>query len=280
MAIEKSKPVLLLGIDLEDVREYVSGGMSYRDRLETNTQVILQTLEYWGVSATFFTVGSVARRYPSLLRDIALAGHEIAAHGDTHTQLAKLGPNQMETDLARNLDALSVSEFGPVKGFRAPTFSLTQDTQWAYKVLADAGIEYSSSVLPGSNPLYGWPGFGRCARTMPSGVLEIPVAVHSRPLPPLPIAGGVYLRVLPFFLTRWACRRGDREGPITTYLHPYDIDTEQERFMHPDLNNNRLMNALMYWNRGQALDRLARLVKDCTVSRYCDWARNCGLGEK
>ena len=62
MAIEKSKPVLLLGIDLEDAREYVPGGMTYRDRLETNTQVILQALEYWGVSATFFTVGNVARR--------------------------------------------------------------------------------------------------------------------------------------------------------------------------------------------------------------------------
>ena len=56
MTIEKSKPVLLLGIDLEDVREYVPGGMNYRDRLETNTQVILQALESWGVSATFFTV--------------------------------------------------------------------------------------------------------------------------------------------------------------------------------------------------------------------------------
>ena len=274
MPIENSKPVLLLGIDLEDVREHIPNGMNYRDRLETNTQVILQALEYWGVSATFFTVGSVARRYPSLLRDIALAGHEIAAHGDTHTQLTKLDPNQMEADLARNLDALSVSEFGLVKGFRAPTFSLTQDTQWAYKVLADAGIEYSSSVLPGSNPLYGWPGFGCHARTMASGVLEIPVAVHSHPLPPLPIAGGVYLRVLPFFLTRWACRRGDRKGPITTYLHPYDIDTEQERFMHPDLNNNRFMNALMYWNLDKALTRLAQLVKDCTVYRYFDWVRS------
>ncbi len=100
MTIEKSKPVLLLGIDLEDVREHVRDGMSYQDRLETNTQRILQALEHWGVSATFFTVGSVARRYPSLLRDIALAGHEIAAHGDTHTQLAKLGPNQMGADLA------------------------------------------------------------------------------------------------------------------------------------------------------------------------------------
>ena len=56
----------------------------------------------------------------------------------------------------------------------------------------------------------------------------------------------------------------------------YDIDTEQERFMHPDLNNNRMMNALMYWNRSKVLDRLARLVNDCTVYRYCDWVQNYG----
>ena len=75
-------------------------------------------------------------------------------------------------------------------------------------------------------------------------------------------------------------RRDDREGPITAYLHPYDINTEQERFMHSDLNNNRVMNTLMYCNRGKSFDRLARLVKDSTVSRYCDWVRNCGIGKK
>ena len=80
----------------------------------------------------------------------------------------------------------------------ADVFSLTEKTQWAYDILAELGIRYSSSVLPAPNPLFGWPEFGVSARRMTSGVLEIPMTpARVGPLR-VPVGGGVYFRVLPF----------------------------------------------------------------------------------
>ena len=269
---------LLLGIDLEDVRDQIPDGYRYRDRVEKNVDLLLDFLEEQGAHATFFTVGSLSRRLPAMVRRIHEQGHEVAAHGNTHTQLTKLTPETFSQDLSENLDCLTSVTGSGVCGFRAPTFSLVESSQWAYEILANQGIKYSSSVLAARNPLYGWPGFGTRPRLMAPGVLEIPISLHKPPLPGVPLGGGVYLRVLPFFLTRWSLRRHGTEMPITTYLHPYDIDVAQERFMHPDLNGSAFMNALMYRNRNKALPRLAALMRGRTIWRYCDWAEQSSEG--
>jgi hypothetical protein len=106
---------------------------------------------------------------------------------------------------------------------------------------------------------------------MRPGLVEIPVSLHRTPLPQVPLLGGVYLRVLPFSLTRISLFRHNRELPVTSYMHPYDIDQDQERFMHPDLDGNRLMNWLMYQNRNKTLSRLSKIMASCRTWRYIDW---------
>jgi hypothetical protein len=147
-----------------------------------------------------------------------------------------------------------------VRGFRAPIFSLTARTAWAYEVLAELGFTYSSSVLPHQNVLYGWDSFGtECTRTAP-GVWEIPLSVSGILGRKIPFAGGVYFRILPAALTHWLVERClSRDRPVVGYFHPYDIDGEQERFMHPELGDSPLLNALMYVNRTRLLGRLDAL---------------------
>ena len=75
---------LLLSVDLEDVRDWVKDGYSYRAAVPANTRQYLEQFRQWGVQATFFIVGRVARRYPQLISEIVEAGHELACHGDVH----------------------------------------------------------------------------------------------------------------------------------------------------------------------------------------------------
>jgi polysaccharide deacetylase family protein (PEP-CTERM system associated) len=280
-SVEARQP-LLLGIDLEDVRDQIPNGHQYQDSLKGNVLRLLKSLGESQAKGTFFTVGALARRHPELIREIASQGHEIAAHGDNHTQLTKMTPKEFAEDLKRNLSALAEAQSNNVVGFRAPTFSLTPKTQWAYEILAEHGVTYSSSVLPARNPLFGWPDFGLHARVVSetSGVLEIPMTLHAKPLPQVPLAGGIYLRVVPFALTLWSLKRQNSQAPITTYIHPYDIDTAQERFMHPDLNENKAMNWLMYVNRDKALHRLGQLIGKCSVWRYCDWVEKWRVSQE
>jgi polysaccharide deacetylase family protein (PEP-CTERM system associated) len=264
--------VLLLSIDLEDVRDWVENGHQYKPGLDRNVAKYLEFFAELQVRATFFVVGSIARRYPALIKTILGAGHELACHSDTHLQITKQSRKEFYEDIIRNKQTLEELSGQPVTGYRAPTFSLIPETAWAHEELARAGFRYSSSVLPSRNPLYGWQEFGTETRRMESGIWELPMTLHDIPMWHNPIAGGVYFRVLPFWLTLAGVKRCLRQNiPVTTYFHPYDIDTEQERFMHPDLNNSRLLNLLMYIGRAKVLDRLRRIRRLSDFMPYGDY---------
>lgn len=270
---------LLLSVDLEDVRDWVKDGYSYREAVPGNTRQYLDQFKDWGVKATFFIVGRMARRYPQLISEIVEAGHELACHGDVHLQLDKLSPQSFRDDLRENLAALKNAGGKDIRGFRAPTFSLTEQTSWAHEVLADLGFTYSSSVLPAKNLLYGWPEFGENARKMDNGLWELPATLHRIPGLQVPMAGGVYFRVLPFLLTRWAIgRRIEKGQPIVTYFHPYDIDTEQERFMHPDLGDKKHLNMLMYIGRAKVFKRLDTLHRRFPFMPYGEYVSQLQAG--
>lgn len=260
----------LFSVDLEDVRSLIPDGSRYRDRVPDNVERYLGLLARHDVHATFFTVGDVARRYPELVARIAGAGHELACHTSDHTPLERLGADGLRRDLERNRGDLERAGASGVCGFRAPIFSLTERTAWAYDVLAAMGFTYSSSVLPHRSPLYGWDGFGGPCVRMSSGVWEIPVSASGFLGWEMPFAGGVYFRVLPLSVVRRLVGRRLASGtPVVGYFHPYDVDVEQERFMHPELGGWRMLNALMYVNRGRVLRRLDALMRDgARVLRY------------
>jgi polysaccharide deacetylase family protein (PEP-CTERM system associated) len=268
-------PLFLFSIDLEDVRTMIPGGDRHRPRVPEMTGRYLEFLRTHRARCTFFTVGQTAREYPSLIREIAAEGHELACHTDTHKPLTELDRASFRDDLIRNRDALAVGGT-EVVGFRAPTFSLVERTSWAHEVLADLGFRYSSSVIPAKNPLFGWPEFGSAPRAV-SGVMEIPVNIRAS-TPRVPFGGGVYFRVLPRLMIESSFRAAAAANqPVVGYLHPYDIDTEQERFMHPGLDGSRFYNRLMYVGRGGVFARLSRLMNaGWRIEPYRDFVRSLG----
>ena len=250
----------------------IPDGERYAPRVAANVERYLEVLDRHGARCTFFTVGALARQQPELVGRLVAAGHEVACHGADHTPLERLGREGFRDDLKRAVDDLQRAGAGPVCGFRAPVMSLTPRTPWAHDVLAELGFVYSSSVVPAGTALYGWPGFTReCVRTG-AGVWEIPVSVLGGRRG-VPFLSGVYFRLLPFALVRVAFRRVlDAGRPAAGYLHPYDVDTEQERFMHPELGGSRALNQLMYWGRRRVCKRLDRLFGDgAEVMPYRDY---------
>jgi polysaccharide deacetylase family protein (PEP-CTERM system associated) len=259
----------LFSIDLEDVRLLIPQGANYRERVPVMTERVLTLLKSIDARITFFVVGQVARLYPSLIKEIIAEGHEIACHTDTHLPLDRHTPASFERDISNNLESLFKAGATHVDGFRAPTFSLTQKTEWAYKILNRVGITYSSSVLPENNPLYGWKEFGKTPRLI-DGVLEMPITTSSLGPLKVPFAGGVYFRVLPLLLQKWLFAR-ERADAVLGYLHPYDIDSEQERFMHPGIGGSKLYNLLMFINRSRALGKVEYLCSRYRVLPYREY---------
>jgi polysaccharide deacetylase family protein (PEP-CTERM system associated) len=262
----------LFSVDVEDARLMIPNGERYRPRVEPMTLRYLDWLDRHGFSATFFVVGDVARRHPDLVREIVRRGHEIGCHSNRHIPLDQQSPDEFRADVSECLAALARCDAGTVVGYRAPTYSLIKTTSWAYDILGALGIQYSSSVLPAPNPLYGWPEFGATTRRMPSGVLEIPMTLGRVGPLRVPIGGGVYFRVLPFSLIARAIARAP-DGAVTGYFHPYDIDEDQERYMHAGIKDNRFYHWLMFLNRRSVFGRLDRLIaKGHRVQTYASYA--------
>lgn len=265
--------LFLFSIDLEDIRMIVQDGERYQERVPANTERYLEMLERHDQRCTFFTTGDVARRYPELIGRIVAAGHEIACHTSEHLPLDRQTPESFRDDLKRCLDDFAKAGAESCVGFRAPVGSLVKETRWAYEVLIEQGFLYSSSVCPAESPLYGWPDFGPDLPQFVDGIWEIPTTLSHLPKLNVPIAGGVFFRVLPFALVRAIFRRRQSQGyPVFGYIHPYDIDTEQERFMHPEINESRFYNWLLYYNRSRTLPRIEKLiVRGSRFMRFDDY---------
>jgi len=268
----KTRETYLFSIDLEDVRLLIPGGEKYRERVPELTRTLLDFLHKFNVRITFFVVGEIARIYPDLIKEIMAAGHEVACHTDKHVPLDKLGPKMFKEDLLRNIEALIKAGAGEIHGFRAPTFSLVESTSWAYKIIHECGLIYSSSVLPARSPLYGWENFGHSLKLL-DGIWEIPMTLGSVGPLRIPFGGGIYFRVLPLLFLQLLFKRAG-PGPILGYLHPYDIDTEQERFMHPGISDNKFYNWLMYYGRRGALGKFSKFLGEYEVKPYIEHIRH------
>jgi polysaccharide deacetylase family protein (PEP-CTERM system associated) len=265
--------IFLFSIDLEDVRLLVENGLQYSERVPVMTEKYLAFLDKHNFKTTFFVVGEVAKKYPELIRKIVESGHEIACHTNKHIPLDKQTPKSFKEDLTENIKILSDAGAKNIYGFRAPTFSLTEKTTWVYQVLADMEFKYSSSVLPAKNPLYGWPEFGRNMKLMENKIWEFPITLFKSDFISFPFAGGVYFRALPFFITKRLIKKSWKKNqPVLGYFHPYDIDDNQERFMHPGINNNRIFNSLMYYNRKKVFSRLESIINEkAKIIPYIDY---------
>ena len=261
----------LFSIDFE---EFVAADPQRKFRCTAMPELLegyLRLLRRRQMHATFFVVGAVARKYPDLIRQLVDEGHEVGCHTDTHDALDRLTPETFRANLERNVESLTSAGASNVVGFRAPIFSLTPETQWAYGVLNSLGFCYSSSVLAAKNPLYGWPEFGTEIRRI-EGVTEIPVTLHTIGPLRVPIFGGTYFRLAPSMLVRGAMRNHGEDRPLVGFFHPYDIDTRQQWVMNAGVHGNPVLNHLLYVKRGGVLRRLEAMLDEgvqiCTYSDF------------
>lgn len=231
----------------------------FPSRVEANTRVILELMAEAGARGTFFTLGWVAERHPSLVREIAAAGHEVASHGYGHERVTELSPAQFRESVRSSKTILEDVSGAPVFGYRAPSFSIVRGGEWALDILIDEGYAYDSSLYPVRRSGYGFVGGGRdrYRLTRQSGTLdELPPATLRAFGELLPAGGGAYLRLLPPQLVHRALASAERRGePATLYIHPWEIDPGQPRVDVPLLTRIR-----HYGGLARTAGRLRRLL--------------------
>ena len=120
------------------------------DFLTEPTNRVLDILDEFNVTATFFVVADTVEHYPGLVESIVERGHELACHGlhhackidpETKTQLMSNEEFEQRTLLAKRiLEKISGEK---VVGYRAPNALIGG---WMLDSLEQIGFKYDSSV--------------------------------------------------------------------------------------------------------------------------------------
>jgi polysaccharide deacetylase family protein (PEP-CTERM system associated) len=244
-------------------------------RVEIGIGKILDLLDHKAVRATLFVLGWVAEHYPQLVKGIARAGHEIGCHSYWHRLIYRQTPEEFRHDVCRARDVLQDILGKKVTAYRAPSFSITRQSLWALDVLLEEGFTIDSSIFPTYHDRYGLPGTSMAPYPIsrPAGTLwELPLPVIRKWGYPLPVGGGGYLRLYPYFVTRRWLRAINAEGrPFVLYLHPWELDPEQPQLR---VGWSKRFRHCVGLHRTEA--RLARLLGDFrlgTVSDVVSWAK-------
>ena len=234
-------------------------------RVEANIDHLLQLFSDYSVHATFFTLGWIAERHPDMMRRIATQGHELASHGYDHTRVDHLTAASFREDVRRTKATIEEITGSAIRGYRAPTFSISFQTPWAYRILEEAGYSYSSSLYPIRHDLYGSASAPRHPfRPGPGMLWEFPLTTRRMFGQNIPCAGGGYFRLLPY----WTSRRNlshvnAAEGPCIFYIHPWEIDARQ-----PRVAELKIRSRLRHYTNLKAMpSRLVRLVQDFRWAR-------------
>jgi polysaccharide deacetylase family protein (PEP-CTERM system associated) len=250
---------------------------SYPLRVEKNTRRLLDLFDLHSIKATFFVLGWVAERTPGLVREIAARGHEVACHGYSHQLVYSQKPEVFREETLRSKSLLEEIIQSPVRGYRAASYSITEQSRWALDILAEAGFSYDSSIFPVYHDRYGIPNAYEFPHQLetPKGhqLVEFPLSTARIFNFRLPVAGGGYFRLYPYTITRAGLNQiNRRQMPFIFYLHPWEIDTEQ-----PKISAGWKSRFRHYNNLDKCEPRLERLINDFKFGTALDVLKGLNL---
>jgi len=260
----------ILGIDFEDwfhpelIQKYISKENN-EPRVVEGINKIIELLRKNETKATFFVVGELLEFKPELLDIILENEHEIAFHTMKHTRIDLPNRREQFQDEIKQFDKLTG---GRSKGFRAPSFSLNNNSSWLIDVLEENNYEYDSSVVPVKTSMYGMPNAERkpykISRNFLEGdstvgkIIEFPLLVTKFLGKKIPAGGGFYLRTLPLRVIENAIKSYEKEKiPGVFYIHSWELTPE---FM-PRINLSKKDNFITYHNIDKAYNKMEDLLK-------------------
>ncbi len=245
------------------------------DCITEETLRLLEILDYYKISATFFMVADVAKRYPGIVQALKGSRHEIASHSLTHqsgidakTKTSLVSHDQWYQEQLKAKKSLEEIFDTRVIGFRAPNAVLAN---WMIPLLEKLGFSYDSSLA--YNSLYNKTnvklkeipsvpyyinGNNLGSSSPQSSLMELPWSNYPiAPFLTLPAGGGYFFRLLgPAYFKR-VLSRALRKGDTMFYMHPLDISRKQIPSVNPSNRPN-------YWiNKGErAENNFIKLIKE------------------
>ena len=280
----------ILTIDVEEIfhieysKHVKRTDLSYRT--SQNIFEILDLLDRYNIISTFFVVGKVAEKCIDVMKEIYKRGHEIAFHSYDHRPLWEKTPGQLRKEILMFNQFLNSINVEKCIGFRAPSFSLNNETKWALGILEKMGMWYDSSIFPVKTPLYGLfnaplgpykPSHKNILKEdTETHLWEFPLLVYSEIGLRIPAGGGFYLRLLPLSMIKTAIQKNMNRGyPSVLYIHNWELDKKT-----PKLNLGYIKSFITYHNIKKSIIKLEYLLSKYPFTNFKNYLENAMETEK
>lgn len=232
----------------------------FDDRINTGLDIILDLLDKYRIKGLFFILGRVAEKYPDVVRQIVDEGHDIGTHGFDHQLVYEQTPEEFEVDLVKSINAIEKAIDRKVDKYRAPSYSITASSLWAFKILAAHGIRYDFSLFPCKNKRFGI----AQAKQQPyiikmqdgeTDIIEIPPNILDLSFFKTPINSGFGFRLFPFFLISFNVKRLIKKSVIPNFIiHNWEVDIQ-----HPRIKSDLKGQIIHYYNLKNTTNKLKKL---------------------
>ena len=227
MTYVNSEPIRILTFDIEEWFNWDSKGAwrAHELRLDRILPKLLEWLDGQGITATFFCLGWIAKEFPSIIQQISELGHEIGCHSFAHKWVYEMTASEFTLDLRKALDAIEDCTGKKVTAYRAPAFSITDRTPWAFERLVEEGIKFDCSVFPARRDFGGMLSSGFdvpfTIKTDSGSLFEFPMSTTKFAGRSHAFTGGGYFRLTPLTVLRSIT---NRSRYTMVYLHMHDFD--------------------------------------------------------
>jgi polysaccharide deacetylase family protein (PEP-CTERM system associated) len=274
----------ILTVDVEELyhAEYVkqtSSKYTFEDRSQNDLAKTLTLLKQHNAKATFFVVGELAQKHPELISQIKDSGNEIAFHSYYHESLEKKSSEAFEDEIDKFHSVIGMR----CKGFRAPSFSVNNNTRWVLDVLEKKGFQYDSSIFPAKTPLYGAPKAPLkpykpshtdiTAEDDEAQLWEFPLHTYPLPFIRVPMAGGFYLRFFPPRLVKRSIKKANKEGrPAVVFVHTWELNPQT-----PRLKLGLYRSFVTYFNLEKTAARMEDLLSEFKFTSVEQYMKEEGL---
>jgi len=210
---------------------------NFESRIHMNMQKIFHLLSSTNTKATFFCLGWMAEKYPDIIKEISKRGLDIGTHSYYHQLTYKLDLRTFKEDIYKSISVLEDLTGKKVVSFRAPSFSITNESLWAYEILYDLGIRIDSSIFPANRSFGGVQNFNHSDPFLininGNFIKEFPISKATFFSKDIIYSGGGYFRIFPYKLTRYF----SQQKYVMSYFHPRDFDYEQPMIKNLSMKN-------------------------------------------
>lgn len=231
---------------------------SVMDGLHTFIKIV----DKHNIKASFFIVGELIQTLKKTIKNLDIEGHDIGLHSYFHKRPVVQNINEFIKDTKDTLSEMKSILPNNSFGYRSPCFAIDRER---LDEVIKLGIQYDASkITQKEHPLYvnlDLDGFEKQERDIYKKdffkVFEVSTIKFLGVN--IPIAGGGYLRIIPWPIYIWLLKKYLKESTfINFFIHPFELSS-----MNFDLpENTPYLTKFRYnYKRNKVEKRLNRIIE-------------------